>query len=294
MVKPYIFLFNIGSAGGWAYLLFLTVQSLSENLSPEEYFSKVAEVLIIVQSLAIMEILHAGVGLVRSGVVTTTMQVLSRLLQVWFVCRISPGAQADWSIYLMVMSWSLVEVPRYMFYAFNLYMKNVPTPLFYLRYSLFYILYPFGITGEYIQIYRSLPDFLASSVPFWYFLVVIMFLYIPAGPYMYFHMMKQRKSAIRRRMMSKRKPRPIEGVEYPMDKKGRRGTTTINKTAWETSIRSVDTGLADAVKRERNWRFGYSKHVVANTEFSAKSTKTCLRVARAGLEYLHNTFEVNK
>ena len=55
--------------------------------------------------------------------------------------------QQHWSLYLMAGSWALVEVPRYLFYAANLVMKRVPYPLFFLRYNLFMVLYPSGITG---------------------------------------------------------------------------------------------------------------------------------------------------
>ena len=62
-----------------------------------------------------------------------------------------------------MQAWGLVEVPRYLFYAINLYTEvcrnfqwtlryncgihQVPYPLKWLRYSLFYVLYPMGITG---------------------------------------------------------------------------------------------------------------------------------------------------
>ncbi len=46
-------------------------------------------------------------------------------------------------------SWACVEVPRYTFYAVNLFMDVVPLPLFFLRYNLFMVLYPSGITGTY-------------------------------------------------------------------------------------------------------------------------------------------------
>ena len=44
-------------------------------------------------------------------------------------------------------SWACVEVPRYLFYAVNLFTEVVPYPLFFLRYNLFMVLYPSGITG---------------------------------------------------------------------------------------------------------------------------------------------------
>lgn len=45
-------------------------------------------------------------------------------------------------------SWACVEVPRYTFYAVNLFVDVVPLPLFFLRYNLFMVLYPSGISGE--------------------------------------------------------------------------------------------------------------------------------------------------
>lgn len=43
--------------------------------------------------------------------------------------------------------------------------------------------------------------------------------------------------------------------------------------------------------QERNWRFGYEKHVVNNVAISCRDEETCLAIARAGLEYMHSTFE---
>ena len=52
----------------------------------------------------------------------------------------------------MVLSWALVEVPRYAFYMAAIITgdatKKTPYPLFWLRYSLFAVLYPTGIFGE--------------------------------------------------------------------------------------------------------------------------------------------------
>ena len=53
---------------------------------------------------------------------------------------------------LCVGSWALVEVPRYSFFAVKELVggkeNDVPYVLFWLRYSLFAVLYPTGITGE--------------------------------------------------------------------------------------------------------------------------------------------------
>lgn len=60
----------------------------------------------------------------------------------------SAASHDHWSVWLVVLSWSLVEVPRYIFYALNLYTEKVLFPVFFLRYNLFAVLYPSGITGN--------------------------------------------------------------------------------------------------------------------------------------------------
>ena len=73
--------------------------------------------------------------------------VFSRVWTLWAVMNIAPTAQTSIFMALACTSWALVEVPRYLFYG--LYLINaVPYPIFWLRYSLFAILYPTGIVGE--------------------------------------------------------------------------------------------------------------------------------------------------
>lgn len=46
---------------------------------------------------------------------------------------------------------------RYLFYTFGV-LKSSPYPLFFLRYSLFAVLYPTGIAGEVMTMVAALPD----------------------------------------------------------------------------------------------------------------------------------------
>ena len=60
----------------------------------------------------------------------------------------------------MVAAWACVEVPRYLFYAVNLFASGphkIPMPLFWLRYTLFVVLYPAGISGELLQMWHAWP-----------------------------------------------------------------------------------------------------------------------------------------
>ncbi len=89
-------------------------------------------------------------------------------------------------------SWSLVEVPRYLFYLVKLINAPMPRWLLFLRYNLFLVLYPTGISGEILTIYHSLPFIKRTHLFSWelpnawnfvfnYYLVSVFYLllYIP-------------------------------------------------------------------------------------------------------------------
>lgn len=61
-----------------------------------------------------------------------------------------------------MLAWSITEVVRYSFYACSL-LGYEPPLLLYLRYTLFYVLYPLGAGSEAFLSYTTLP--LPSGVP---------------------------------------------------------------------------------------------------------------------------------
>ena len=81
----------------------------------------------------------------------------------WAVMDASTSAQTSVFCVLACTSWGLVEVPRYLFYALNL-LDAVPYPLFWLRYSLFAVLYPTGITGELGCMFQALMHMMTRVV----------------------------------------------------------------------------------------------------------------------------------
>uniref|UniRef100_A0A7S2AMZ6 very-long-chain (3R)-3-hydroxyacyl-CoA dehydratase n=1 Tax=Octactis speculum TaxID=3111310 RepID=A0A7S2AMZ6_9STRA len=291
-MKAYLVLYNLLSAGGWAYVLALAVSCLQKNVEPAEAWAKFGQPLAIVQSAAFMEILHSLFGMVRSPLIVTAMQVSSRLLLVWGVTYWVDICQAHWSLYLMVISWGLVEVPRYLFYASSLTMSSVPYPLFFLRYSLFMVLYPTGISGEYLQMFTSL-SYWSSAIPMWHrMLIVIMLLYIPASPFMILSMAANRKSANKKRAQASN-PRPLDGLVWPITNKktNDRSTSKTNKAIWVAAMEGVDPKVAAKAKKEKNWRYGYVKHVEANVRTSLSSPENALSIASAGLKSAHGMFE---
>ena len=174
-------------------------------------YGSVGGLLALVQTAALLEVAHAALGLVRSPLATTALQVFARLIVLVGVTRGSVDAQRDWGFALMAVSWSLVEVPRYAFYLLKLVPGDesvVPGWLAWLRYSLFIVLYPPGIVGEVRELLVALPGArasgVASALPNAYNLVYdhysalcfLLLLYVPGAPTKIGHMWKQRNKEL--------------------------------------------------------------------------------------------------
>lgn len=295
-MKPYLFVYNLASAAGWAYVLFLAIVALIAGKAPFPFYETVKFPLQLVQTAALLELFHSLFGIVRSPFLPTFLQVGSRVGILWVFVNAFYSQLPHFSIYLIVISWALVEVPRYLFYAINIFVDKVPFPIFFLRYNLFLILYPTGITGEFLFLLQTL--LFANRihfVPLFYIALFSILLYPPFAPFMYFHMIKQRNRASASRRAAATPATAASGpkllgIEFPKDKTGARSTTIVNRGAIEASTRVADAKAADAAKNERNWRFGYAKHFVKNVELSLASPQTCLKMCHAGLDYIHDEF----
>ena len=78
MSKAYLVAYNTLQTLGWTYLLMQMVGHLSSGGKIETLYENTRLTLQIFQTGAILEILHALFGLVRSSVQVTTQQVFSR------------------------------------------------------------------------------------------------------------------------------------------------------------------------------------------------------------------------
>eukprot|EP01084_Bolivina_argentea_P227908 384995_1 len=297
MSKPYLKLYNILSSLGWLFILITVIQSAIAGNTGKELWASVSTLLIIVQSAAALEIFHSMFGLVRSPILPTFMQVMSRLLLVWMYMVPTSGANGHWALYLCIGSWSLVEIPRYLFYFIALDYSGQPhkinSTLFFLRYNLFMILYPSGITGELFIMYNA---YGISDVSFFMRIVAFhLLLYIPLAPFMIMNMWGNKKRSDKKRQRSAN-PRPLNGLIWPITdaKKNARSTTKTNKSIWAASMATVDKNMSTKCEKERNWRFGYNKHVMNNVVLSCKSEKNALEIANAGLNKAYELFEFKR
>ncbi len=82
--------YNLASFLGWGYVLYKTVDHYAQGGAPADMYPKTGELTKWVQTGALLEILHAVLGFVRSPVGTTATQVFSRIMLVWGVMHLFP------------------------------------------------------------------------------------------------------------------------------------------------------------------------------------------------------------
>ncbi|KHJ80199.1 tyrosine phosphatase-like protein, PTPLA [Oesophagostomum dentatum] len=210
-MKPaqlYLFAYNAVQVLGWGIILLKTLYGLFERRSWPELYNSVEVEVKIFQTLAILEIVHAAVGLVRSPVGTTAMQVWSRLLLVWPILYNCATARRSVGVPMLLTAWSVTEVIRYSFYALGLF-GAVPSFLTWMRYTLFIVLYPLGVSGELLTLIGSLPEvaekkYYTIEMPnpanmgfsFYAVLIISALMYIPGFPQLYLYMFAQRKKVL--------------------------------------------------------------------------------------------------
>ncbi|CDJ67375.1 protein tyrosine phosphatase-like domian-containing protein, putative [Eimeria necatrix] len=221
----YMMAFNVLCSLAWGNVFYVIVKHcLDHNLPGAFHVSLWPELespLFFAQSLAVMEIVHSLMGLVRSSVMTTIMQVFSRLQLVWLLFPTVPSSRHPVALLTCVAAWSCAELLRFPFFAVQQLLQlvdlmrkdatplEVPVLLKWLRYSGFTVLYPIGITSEVVCMWSSLealrssyalshyptpmPNKLNFELSLYWSYLILLCLYIPGSVQLYSHMLKQRR-----------------------------------------------------------------------------------------------------
>ncbi|EST09660.1 Protein-tyrosine phosphatase-like, PTPLA [Kalmanozyma brasiliensis GHG001] len=189
---------KIGIVKTYSHLFPEPIARLLERAANSHTF--VGSVVALVQSLAILEVVHAAIGWVRSPVITTAIQVASRLFMVWGVSERFSQAWTSPFYASMVLAWAITECIRYPFYANQLLQQEGPAMLW-ARYTTFFVLYPIGAGSEAMCILATLPKSLPFNNPgAWdlraYIYAGLFVIWWPGLYVMYTYMMKQRRKVI--------------------------------------------------------------------------------------------------
>jgi very-long-chain (3R)-3-hydroxyacyl-CoA dehydratase len=81
-MNAYLVLYNVGCAVGWSIVLFYCIKNIALG-SINKIWDESEVYLKVVQTIAVMEILHAYLKVVRSNPFTTFLQVFSRVWTLW-------------------------------------------------------------------------------------------------------------------------------------------------------------------------------------------------------------------
>ncbi len=212
LVKAYLTFYNLASFAAWGTGLYYTIFVLATTQDFHGVLDKAFPVIKIVQTTMLLEIVHSIIGFVRAPFMTTLMQVLSRIFLVWAVIYPAPGpiraAIEDCpAVSTMFIAWGITECVRYLFYAINLW-SIPPWPLQYVRYTLFFVLYPMGAGSEvvvalwaayhYYFVYPATELFRTEfGVTYSMIMAAGCLTYVPGFPKLFIHMIKQRGKVMR-------------------------------------------------------------------------------------------------
>ncbi|GAT26032.1 phosphatase-like protein [Aspergillus luchuensis] len=193
--RPYLLLYNAVSLTLWATCTIRGFSQLffSPNTIPQ-IFTNVYPLLLTTQSLALLEIIHSLLRLVRAPVLTTAMQVASRILLVWGIMYPFQGVivgeksqevvgLGDYAFLGCLGAWGVTECIRYGFFALQLSGVGVPGWWAWL--------------SECLMVYKALgPAGELVSPLYRWFLIAVLGIYVPGSYILYTHMIKQRRKAM--------------------------------------------------------------------------------------------------
>lgn len=191
----YLIAYNALSCVLWFGVLGRTILLLP-LVGHENVYGGVGEYTKLTQTLALLEIVHIALGLLRSSLITTVIQVASRILLVWGVANLFEAPRESLAYSTMLIAWSVTEVCRYSYYVTNI-VGRTPGFLTWLRYNTFFVLYPLGAGSEAVCIFRALSEAKEFNTNYYYYLVAILLTYPPGLYKQYTHMISQRRKNIR-------------------------------------------------------------------------------------------------
>ncbi|KAG7268618.1 hypothetical protein CRUP_020051 [Coryphaenoides rupestris] len=181
--------YNIAMTAGWLVLAVTMMRFYLQKGTHRGLYRSIARTLKFFQTAALVEVGHCAIGIVRTSVIVTGVQVCSRIFMVWFITNSIRQVQSEESVILFLVVWTVTEITRYSYYTFNL-LHHLPYFIKWARvgvrvrvlewvgewvgvrlrlrvgvlrlslsrrYNLFIVLYPLGVVGELLTIYAALP-----------------------------------------------------------------------------------------------------------------------------------------
>ena len=207
---PYLILYNVVQYLGWTAFFVLFVINYASTQDLQQTYDNTFYMVQFFQYLAILEIVHIILRLVRSPLFTTFVQVMSRVVIVFVLAKIKSSLSIGYV--LLSLAWSITEMVRYTYYYLSLikhhYITSFELPYFlvWCRYSFFIVLYPIGVSGELITLWNStkeLKNYALGNITLAHLIYFAFVLYVPGLFMLYTYMLKQRKSTLKKQKVKK-------------------------------------------------------------------------------------------
>nr|DBA25182.1 TPA: hypothetical protein GDO54_012742 [Pyxicephalus adspersus] len=208
VATAWLIFYNIAMTAGWLVLAISMFRFYMDKGTHKGLYRSIQKTLKFFQTFALFELVHCALGIVRTSVLVTGVQVSSRIFMVWFITNSIKQIQNENGVLLFLVVWTVTEIIRYSYYTFNL-LNHLPYFIKWARYNLFIVLYPAGVAGELLTIYAALPYVRKTamyslrlpnkynvSFDYYYFLISVMCSYIPLFPQLYLHMLRQRRRVL--------------------------------------------------------------------------------------------------
>ncbi|XP_073437974.1 very-long-chain (3R)-3-hydroxyacyl-CoA dehydratase 1 isoform X2 [Dendrobates tinctorius] len=104
----------------WLVLAIAMCRFYIEKGTHKGLYKTIQKTLKFFQTFALLELVHCALGIVRTSVLVTGVQVSSRIFMVWLITNSIKQIQNEESVLLFLVVWTVTEITRYSYYTFNL------------------------------------------------------------------------------------------------------------------------------------------------------------------------------
>ncbi|CAC5416763.1 HACD [Mytilus coruscus] len=206
----YLFLYNLFQFIGFTYITVALIVKYTRlgEAALKTGFETVGTQLMVVQAVAVMEIVHPLLGIVKTSAIAPFLQVLGRNFSLFVILYHEPRLHTAPAVFCLFFVWSAIECFRYPFYMLSTLGKKIGF-ITWLRYTAWIPLYPLGILLEgtvgimAIPLYEDtemftlqLPNSANMAFYFPYLLHAYLFLLLFGGYQLLNYMYSQRKKVI--------------------------------------------------------------------------------------------------
>lgn len=220
MKNMYLVAFNAMNAFFWFLVFSIIMIGISRHdynihAYAPEVWHECGHFVRVLQTIAVLEVIHGAVGIVPGGVFGALALHLGRNMVLFGPVALLPDVEAirsSWPIVIIFIGWSFAEMIRYTYYALNV-LQCAPYFLKWLRYTVPLIVFPFVAYIEAYVEYLALPYFkerqLMSTQPLpnsWNFTIygygVLFFwmsVHILSAPFLFVYMVGTRSKQVSRK-----------------------------------------------------------------------------------------------